>query len=57
MEEIENTAEIVENGTQNFTLTTVMNLDEMEMKNRAEEQRPKDTKVAADVQVLGYSYS
>ncbi|VDK69103.1 unnamed protein product [Litomosoides sigmodontis] len=48
---VEETAEVVEDEAENSTLTTLMNLEEMEMENRTIEQPPKSTKVAADAQV------
>uniref|UniRef100_A0A1I7VXG5 Aminopeptidase n=1 Tax=Loa loa TaxID=7209 RepID=A0A1I7VXG5_LOALO len=50
-EEMETTMEIKENETESSTLTSDMNLEDLELENTTVEQRPLPTKVVADVQV------
>lgn len=54
---METTVEIAENETESSTLTLGMNSENPEPENTTAEQRPKSTKVAAEVQVLNSSYS
>ncbi|VBB27155.1 unnamed protein product, partial [Acanthocheilonema viteae] len=50
-EEVEDTMGMAENETESSTFASTMNLEDPEMENTTTEQRPKNTKVAADVQV------
>ncbi|EJW88532.1 peptidase family M1 containing protein [Wuchereria bancrofti] len=51
MEEVETAIEMTENETGSSTFTPDMNLEDPEVENITTEQRPKSTKVTADVQV------